>query len=198
MYEKIHPPEGRVVHKGSRLELRLVPVPIEGGVIEKEVVVHPGAAVILPILDDQRIVLIQNKRIAVGKNLWELPAGTLDPDEDPRACAFRELTEETGYRADRMDFLGELLVAPGWATYRIFIFIARDLTPGEQTLDPGENIKVVPITFSEVCSMIADSNIIDAKTITAIGLFVSKYGKFELTNKKLGQQDLIDKKDFST
>ena len=74
MWERIEAPAGDTRHRGSRLELRVVPLHVDGGVIEKEVVVHPGAVVILPLLPDDRLVLIRNTRVAVGRQLWELPA----------------------------------------------------------------------------------------------------------------------------
>lgn len=91
MYEPITPPEGRVIHQGPRLELRLVPFMNDDEVMEKEIVVHGGAVVIVPFLTDDTLVVIRNQRLAVGRELWEFPAGTLGIGENPKDCAHREL-----------------------------------------------------------------------------------------------------------
>ncbi len=180
-YESIIPPKGRVVHRGARLELRMVPLTTADEASEKEVVVHGGAVIILPFLTHDTLVLIRNERLAVGRELWELPAGTLGMAEDPKDCAYRELQEETGYRAGTMDYLGYVLSAPSWSTYRLFIFVARDLTSGEQRLEPDETIRVETLNFATVRSMIANNEIVDAKTIAALTMYVAKHGTFDIS-----------------
>ena len=176
MYEPIIPPEGRVVHQGTRLELRLVPLTTADEVIEKEIVVHGGAVVILPFLTDDTLVVIRNERLAVGRELWEFPAGTLGVAENPKDCAYRELQEETGYQAATMEYLGHFFSAPSWSTYRLFIFIARDLTEGEQHLEKDETIQVETVSLAKLRSMIASNEIVDAKTIAALALYTVKTG----------------------
>jgi len=180
MCGEIRAPEGRVVHRGEKLELRIVQVEAEGEVMEKEVVVHPGAVVILPLLGDERVALIRNRRLAVGRELRELPAGTLRRGEAPEACALRELKEETGYEAGAIEFVGAFFAAPGWSTEQLFAFVARDLVPGEQELDKGERIEVDTVPLSEVPDMIKRGDIVDAKTIAALGICAAKRGTFEL------------------
>ncbi len=138
-----------MVHKGARLELRMVPLRNTDETIEKEVVIHGGAVVILPFLTDDTLVLIRNERLAVGRVLWEFPAGTLGVAENPQDCAYRELQEETGYQATTMEYLGQVLSAPSWSTYRLFIFIARNLTAGEQHLEEDETIQVETVSFTD-------------------------------------------------
>ena len=180
MVDPITPPEGRVIHQGARLELRMVPLVTADEVIEKEVVVHGGAVVIVPFLTDDTLVVIRNERLAVGRELWEFPAGTLGVGENPQDCAYRELQEETGYRAATMAYLGHILSAPSWSTYRLFIFVARDLTQGEQHLEQDETIQVETVSFDNVRSMIARNEIVDAKTIAALALYSAKNGTFEI------------------
>ena len=180
MYERVEPHEGRVVHTGKKLELRIARFEVGEALIDKEVVVHPGASIILPVLEDEKMVMIRNRRWAVGRELWELPAGTLGSGEDPEACAYRELREETGYQAVSMDFLGAFFAAPGWSTYRVFAFVGRDLSQGEQDTEDDESIQVAVVSFSEVYSMIARGDIVDAKTITVLALYAARYGTLEL------------------
>ena len=101
----------------------------------KDIVVHPGAVTILPLFDDGRVCLIYNQRVAAGKTLIELPAGTLEPGEDPATTALRELAEETGYRAKRVEKLCEFFMSPGILTERMHVYVARGLDPGEAALD---------------------------------------------------------------
>ncbi|MDP6637240.1 MAG: NUDIX hydrolase [Phycisphaerae bacterium] len=158
----------------------MVPIEIDGEVIEKEVVVHGGAVVILPFLTDDTLVLIKNERLAVGRELWELPAGTLGDGETPKICAHRELQEETGYRADDMEYLGQVFSSPGWSTHRLFVFVARGLTRGEQNLEKDETISVETRSFDRVRSMIAGNEIVDSKTIAVFGLYSARHGVFEI------------------
>jgi len=135
---------------------------------DHEVVVHPGAAVILPILDDGRVLLIHNHRVAVGQELLELPAGTLDDCEDPAACAARELAEETGYRAGSLRPLTSFFTSPGILTERIHAFLATDLTPGATAHEAGEQIRPVTFTLADALQAIRDGRICDAKTILTL------------------------------
>jgi ADP-ribose pyrophosphatase len=133
-----------------------------------EVVVHPGAAVILPVLEDGRVLLIHNQRVAVGQELLELPAGTLDDGEEPAVCAARELAEETGYRAGRLRLLTSFFTSPGILTERIHAFLATELTPGPTAHEAGEQIRPAPMTLAEALQAIRDGRICDAKTILTL------------------------------
>ncbi|MHC5024868.1 MAG: NUDIX hydrolase [Planctomycetota bacterium] len=142
----------------------------DGRVVSREVVRHPGAVLIVPVLDDSRLVMIRNRRIAVGEWLWEFPAGTLEAGEDPQQAASRELEEETGYRAASWQGLGEFFTSPGIADERIRAYLARDLTPGEPRPDPGESIEIRVIDRVEVQQMVRDGRLCDGKTIAALHL----------------------------
>jgi ADP-ribose pyrophosphatase len=142
----------------------------------REMVVHPGSVVVLPVLDDGRIVMIQNHRFAVDSTLLELCAGTreLDPDgapEDVTSCAARELEEETGYRASTIEPLLSFYPAPGMSNEHMFAFVARGLVQTAQNLDPTEHIEVVLLTLAQALDAIRQSQIRDAKTIATLLYF---------------------------
>ncbi len=147
----------------------------DGKEIVRDLVEHPGAAVILPQLDDGRIVLIRNLRRTVGKILWELPAGTLDPGESPEVCAARELEEETGYRAGTLAPLTAFFASPGILNERMHGFLATDLVPTAQNLDQDEEIQVFPIPQWQVRDMLKDGHIEDAKTIALLLYWMHLY-----------------------
>ncbi len=139
-----------------------------GDVLRREVIRHPGSVVIVPLVDEDRVCLIENYRVAVGRKLIELPAGTLEPGEDPRECAQRELIEETGYRAARMEFLHAFYAAPGILDENMRLFVAHGLTLGASAREAGEQIENLIVDWSQALNMIYDGQIQDAKTI--IGL----------------------------
>lgn len=127
---------------------------------------HPGAVVILPLLDETRVVMIRNFRVAVDQELWELPAGTLEPDEPPLTTAFRELEEETGYVAQEMESLPSYYMSPGINNEVMYPYIARNLTLKQQNLDEGEQIRVEVVTWPDLLKLIQNGTVKDAKTIT--------------------------------
>ncbi len=129
-----------------------------------DIVVHPGAAVILPLLPRERVVLIHNYRPAAGGELLELPAGTLDPGESPLECARRELAEETGYRAERIVPLVTFYSSPGILTECMHAFLADSLTPGPTAHEAGEIIRVEVFDLATALEAIHDGRITDGKT----------------------------------
>ncbi|GBC82299.1 ADP-ribose pyrophosphatase [bacterium HR10] len=138
----------------------------------REIVRHPGSVVIIPVLDEERVLLIRQFRYAVGEVLWEFPAGTLDrAAESAEACAHRELEEETGYRAGRLIRLGEFFTAPGFTDERMHVFQAEDLRPAAQQLDSDELIEVVPLTWESVYEKVRAGEIRDGKTLAALYLY---------------------------
>ena len=141
----------------------------DGSVRAREVVRHPGSVVIVPEVDSDHVCLIHNSRVAIDQTLIELPAGTLDPNEDPRDCAFRELTEETGFHANQMTPLLSFYPAPGILDERMHLFVGTDLTAGEPAREPGEEIENLVVTWDEAFRMVRENEIVDAKTI--VGLF---------------------------
>ena len=150
----------------------------------------PNSVVILPLLqeiapagtisttqapNEPRVVLIRNQRFAVGHRLWELPAGTLEPREDPLSCAARELTEETGYVARHLSRLMEFYPTPGFCSELMTVYRAEDLRLDRQQLDETEQITTEVVGLNESLQMIKDNRIRDAKTIATL-LF---YAMFE-------------------
>ncbi|MBX7168138.1 MAG: NUDIX hydrolase [Pirellulales bacterium] len=142
-----------------------------GRFYQRETVVHPGAVAILPLVDDQRVCLIRNYRISVDQQLWEIPAGTREPGEEPLVTAQRELLEETGYRAARWQPLAEFYVSPGILTERMYLFVAEDLAEGEARTEAGEDIERQVLRWPEVWDLVARGEIQDAKTLTALLLY---------------------------
>ena len=135
---------------------------------ERQVIRHPGAVVLLPLLDDGRIVLIRNYRIAAEEYLIELPAGTLEPNEEPLAAAHRELAEETGYRARRMERLTTFYSSPGILEERMHLYRATGLQPGPTELQGDEEIETLLTTREDALAMIRDGRIKDAKTLVGL------------------------------
>ena len=137
----------------------------------REVCVHPGAVVILPFLPDGRVLLIRNKRYSIGQTLIELPAGTMERNEDPINCAGRELLEETGYVAGRLKAIGNYFTAPGILTEHMFAYAAYDLQRGRAALEEDEDIEVLPATWEQAIDMIRDARIKDGKTIATLLMY---------------------------
>ncbi|MBI5866343.1 MAG: NUDIX hydrolase [Planctomycetes bacterium] len=157
------------VYQGRKFVLERQVQPLADGRVHiYEVIRHPGAAVILPVADDGRIILISNYRVAAEAELLELPAGTIDPPESPLTCARRELAEETGYRAERFEPLVSFFASPGISTERMHVFLAAGLTRGETALETGERIRTQPMKYDAALAAIRDGRIMDGKTIAAL------------------------------
>jgi len=142
--------------------------------ITRTVVVHPGAVVILPILDHARIVLIRNYRYTVEQELWELPAGTIEADEKPIDTARRELEEETGYRAGKMTPLMVFYTSPGICTERMHAFVATRLTWVGQKLQEGEQIALEVLRLDDVRRKLIAGAFCDGKTVATLGQYLLK------------------------
>lgn len=143
----------------------------DGGTATCQFVRHGGSVAILPILDDGRICLIRSRRLTVDTTLIEVPAGTREPDELPLETARRELAEETGFQAERFDELTSYYPSPGILSERMWIFVARDLTPGDPAREANEEIENLIVRWDEALAMIDRGEIRDGKTIAAILLW---------------------------
>ena len=160
----------RLLHMGRQFSFLQDEVELpDGRRTHRDIVRHPGAVAIVPILPDGRIILVRQYRYAAGKALLEIPAGTLEPRESPVDCARRELTEETGYEAGEMERLLSCYMAPGYSSEVIHLFLARDLREVGGQSEPDEDIAVEILELKELLKMIAENTIEDAKTI--IGIF---------------------------
>lgn len=159
------------LHEGRVFTLTRENITLENGVTtDLDMLRHPGASAIVPMSDADTLVMIRQYRHAVGGHIWEIPAGTLDPGEEPIACAQRELTEETGFSGNSWQKLGEITPLPGYCDERIHIFLASDLQAAEQHLDSDEVLNVHEVRFAEAVEMIHRGEIQDCKTIAGIFL----------------------------
>jgi ADP-ribose pyrophosphatase len=144
----------------------------DGSIGSLEMIRHPGASAVVPLLDadveDPEVLLIRQYRYAANGYLYEIPAGRLDPGEAPIDCARRELAEETGYRAERVDHLFTMFTTPGFTDEKIHLFLATGLTAGEAHREADEFMELVPTRLSRALSMIEQGEIQDAKTALAL------------------------------
>lgn len=137
----------------------------------REVAEHPGGAVVVPVTDDGKIVMVTQHRFPMNKVLLELPAGKLSKNEDPKICAIRELEEETGYKSDNVIELGSIYTTPGYSTEKLWIYLAKDLKAGNHNREEGEfGMEVFEFSFDEVEEKIYNGEIVDGKTICGIYL----------------------------
>ena len=163
---------GEVVLTARRF--RVVRFAEAGGAGTREVVEHPGSVVVVPMVAPDRVCLVEVVRVAVGTTLLELPAGTLDREETLADAAARELAEETGYRAGRMTPAGGFWMSPGILRERMHLFVAEDLEPGPQALEPGEQIRTRVVPWAEALAMCRDGRIDDAKTVAGLLLCAAR------------------------
>jgi ADP-ribose pyrophosphatase len=157
------------VFDGRILNLRVDRVLFDDGIeATREVVEHRGASVIIPLLEDKRVLLVRQYRYAIGKELLEIPAGTCDEGESPEDCAKRELQEETGFTCDDLEKVLECYVAPGYSTEKIHFFLAKRLRRTQQDPDEDERISVEPVSIPEALAKIRNGEICDGKSICAL------------------------------
>jgi len=142
-----------------------------------ELVRHPGASAIVPFVTPGEVLLIRQFRYAAGGFILEVPAGTLNPGEAPESCARREVEEESGHRAGRLDHLGSILTTPGFTDEVIHLWAAHDLTPVAQRLDHDEVLSVVRLPFADALDKIRSGEIRDAKTICALMMAAQARGR---------------------
>jgi ADP-ribose pyrophosphatase len=160
----------KTIYSGKKvsLEVHELANELSGAKVQREICVHPGAVVVLPLLPNDEVILIRNHRYSVGQVLLELPAGTLEKGEDPMNCAGRELIEETGYLAHRLTPMPIFYTSPGVLSEKMSPFIAQDLQKTRQALEEGEEIELYPVPMAEAIAMCLDGRIADAKTIATL------------------------------
>jgi L-threonylcarbamoyladenylate synthase len=163
--------ETKTVYKGRVFTVACDSVTLPNGVITGiDIIRHPGASAMVPMLNENTVLLVKQYRYAASGFIWEIPAGTLNPGESPLECAKRELIEETGYSAEKLEKLTEIVPVPGYSDERIHIFLATGLVKSVQNLDKDEMLNVHEIKMEAALEMIAKGEIIDAKTISGLYL----------------------------
>jgi ADP-ribose pyrophosphatase len=156
------------VYKGKILNLRVDQVEFDDGTSAiREIVEHRGAAAIVPLLDG-KLILVRQFRYAASSELLEIPAGTLEPGENPEVCARRELEEETGYKCGKLRKILECFVAPGYSTEKIHFYLATELQRSEMLTEDDERIKVEVVTIADAIEKVRNGEIRDAKTVCAL------------------------------
>jgi ADP-ribose pyrophosphatase len=171
--------EKQILYRGKKVTLELHHLQDEESDTRhiREVVIHPGAVVVLGILPDDQVILIRTRRYAIGQILVELPAGTLEKNEDPINCAGRELLEETGYLATKLVPIGNFFTSPGILSEKMYAFAAYDLHQRKQALEEGEEIELMPTGLDDAIRMIGEGEIHDGKTIAALLMYDRFYRK---------------------
>ncbi len=161
----------KVAFAGRLLKVNIDTVTLPNGrETTRELIHHPGAVAVVPILDDGSMVFVKQYRYPLGTVLYEIPAGKLDPDEDPDVCARRELSEETGYSAREWQKLTSIVTTPGFTDEVIHLYAAHGLEKHAQHTDEDEFIDVVALTPQQVKQMVLEGTIYDSKTLSALCL----------------------------
>jgi ADP-ribose pyrophosphatase len=178
--------QSREVYRGRFLQVRQDDVSLpDGSTSYREYIVHPGAVMVVPVLDDGRLVMERQYRYPLHRAYLEFPAGKLEAGEPGIVCGVRELFEETGYRAAEWAYAGELHNAIAYSSERIEVWFARGLVAGERQLDAGEFLDVFAATEDELAGWVADGSVTDAKTMVAL-LWLQQWraGRWALTWKQ--------------
>lgn len=158
-----------VIYNGNYLDLINVDVKLpNGNFSNRDIIKHPGACAIIPFLNDNEIILLEQFRKPLDKTILEIPAGKLDKNEEPLSCAHRELEEETGYKAKNMIYLGSIATAPGFCDEIIHLYKASNLYKGTKSCDEDEFTDIKIFTLDKIKNMIKNGDIIDTKTISIL------------------------------
>jgi ADP-ribose pyrophosphatase len=161
-----------IIHTGRKIKVAVdTSTGPNGETIRRDMILHPGAVVILPIVDRDHVCLLRNYRFVINETLWEVPAGTLEPGEPIEQAAIRELAEETGYTAKNWRYLNYFYASPGVLDEKLHLFVAENLTPGPPQPEADEQLEPNVVQWTEAVKMTLDGTIQDAKTATAILLW---------------------------
>jgi ADP-ribose pyrophosphatase len=159
-----------IIFRGKVIDLKVDEIEYDSGNKGvREVAIHPGGAVIIPIKDNGKIIMIRQFRYPLQKIILEFPAGKLDKNEDPLKCALRELEEETGYKSNNIKKLGSIYTTPGFCTEILYVFAAKELIEGNHNREEGEyGMEVLDYSLDEIDAMIKSGELKDSKSISAI------------------------------
>lgn len=158
-----------IIHRGRKIQVAIEQMTApDGRTVQRDIVLHPGAVAILPVVDDDHICLLRNHRFIVEEDLWEIPAGTLEPGEPVETAAVRELAEETGYQAGRWRKLLEFYPSPGILSERTHIYVATELTPGIAQPEVDEQLEPHIVSWTQALTWALDGTIHDGKTLIAL------------------------------
>ncbi|MBQ0041832.1 MAG: NUDIX hydrolase [Lachnospiraceae bacterium] len=165
-----------LVYKGSIIDYYKDTIEVaNGNTVKWDFIDHHGAAAVVPVTDDGKLLMVRQYRNALDRYTLEIPAGGMNPGEDYKVAAARELEEETGYKSDELEFLIKVNTTVAFCNEEIGIYVARNLVKSEQRLDEDEYIDVVAMDVEELCNMIYEAKIKDGKTISAILAYKNKY-----------------------
>jgi len=174
--------ESKLIFSGKVFDVKVDEIEYNGtnNKASRQVAVHPGGAVVVPVKDDGKIILISQYRYPHDSIILELPAGKLEKGENPQVCAIRELTEETGYSSNKISKLGKIFTTPGFCDEILHIYLAENLIPGDHAREEGEEgMEILELSIDEIDEKIRSGEIVDAKTICGISMY-----KLNLEQKK--------------
>lgn len=179
MAEEVRRVKRELVHKGAVIDIYCDTMEFENGNTAKwDYIHHDGAAAVVPVTDEGKILMVRQYRNALERYTLEIPAGKLDdPEEKGIVCASRELEEETGYRSDKLEWMITLRTTVAFCNERIEIFVAHNLIPSKQNLDEDEYIDVQAYSIEELKAKIFAGEIEDSKTVSAILAYDTKYNR---------------------
>jgi len=171
--------KSNLIYEGKVFDIKVDEIEYNSGnKANREVVVHPGGAVVVPVTKGNKIVMVKQNRYPMNQTLLEFPAGKLDKGEDPLTCAARELEEETGYRSNKLEKLGSIYTTPGYSSEELHIYAALDLAEGRHNREEGEEgMEVLEYSLEEIEKMVTENKIVDGKTISGIFLYRSWINK---------------------
>lgn len=169
----------KLIHHGRIIDYYQDTISVENGnIVTFDFIGHKGAAAVVPVRDDGKILMVKQYRNALDRETLEIPAGGKDWAEEPtRDCAARELEEETGFKAENLELLLSIYTTVAFCNEKIDIYVARDLVPSKQNLDEDEFIDVVACDIDQLCQRVYEGKIQDAKTVAAIMAYKNKYAK---------------------
>ena len=156
------------IYEGAIINLRRDKVTVQGGTSYREIIEHNGGAVIAALTEDKKLVMVRQYRKPADKVMLEVPAGKIDPGEKPLEAAVRELKEETGYTAEKVEFLTQFYPSVGYSEEVLYLYLCTGLTPGETNFDENEAIDIDEVELDRLFKMAMSGEIDDAKTLIAI------------------------------